>query len=153
MSQNKNKNDKAIVKQSVWWDKMFKAVVQLVDLVRKRKRKRDLPQGFFKHWDFFVHVRFFADLKSKYNGVEVVKDEKNKKIVLKGSGDTFYGASNDCDNVLHKLVKKKMVLEDSRMWDVIDGNDEQIKEIMASKKIKAKVCFDVFQYRPGQIYP
>ena len=144
MSQKENKNNQAIAKQSVWWDKMFKAVIQLVDLVRKRKKKHDLPQGFFTYWDFFVHIGFFEDLKSKNNGVEVVKDEKNKKVVLKGTGDTFYGATNACDNVLHKLVQKKMALADSRMWDVIDGNDQQVKEIMASKNIKAKVCFEVF---------
>ena len=35
-----------------------------------------------------------------------------------------------------------MTLKDSRMWDAIDGNEQHLKEIMASKGIKAKVCFD-----------
>ena len=146
MSSSKNKNTKAIVKQSFWRDKLFKAVVQLVDLVLRKDKECALPKDFFKYWDFFEDIKFFEDLKSKYNGVQIVKDAKHKKVILKGRGDPYYNASNECENVPPKLLDQKLTLEDPRMWDAIDGNEQHLKEIMALKKIKAKVCFDFFQY-------
>ena len=144
MSSSKNINNKAIVKQSFWRVKLFKAVVQLVDLVLRKDKKCALPEYFFRYWDFFVNIKFFEDLKSKYNGVEIMKDAKQKKVILKGRGGPYYNASNECENVLPKLLVQKMTLEDSRMWDAIDGNEQHLKEIMVLKKIKAKVCFDQY---------
>ena len=120
--------------------------VQLVDLVLRKDKECALPKDFFIYWDFFKDINFIEEVESKYNGVKIVKDAKRKKAILKGRGDPYYNASNECENVLPKLLVQKMTLEDSRMWDAIDGYEQHLKEIMALKKIKAKVCSDFFQY-------
>ncbi len=146
MPQTKGKSgEKAIEKfqESGWMNKLFKVVIEVVDIFRKKVRKRDLPDGFFMYRDFFEHVGFFKDLESSYPDLEIIKDEKNKKMRLKGRGDKFFEASNNCDTAMNKLTEKLEVLKDARMWNIIQNNDEYVKKIMASKKIKAKVCFPV----------
>ena len=146
MSSSKDKDTKAIVKQSFWRDKLFKAVVQLVDLVFRRDKKCTLPKDFYQHWEFFVDIKFREYLKSKYNGVEIWEDAKHKKVILKGRGNPYYNASNECEKVPRNLQQKKMTLKDSRMWDAMAADEEHLIEIMASKGIMAKVCFDFFQF-------
>ena len=107
MSSSKDKDTKAIVKQSFWRDKLFKAVVQVVDLVLRKDKECTLPKDFFQHWDFFVDIKFLEDLKSNNNGVHVVKIAKHKKVILKGRGEPYYNASNECENVPVKLLEKK----------------------------------------------
>ena len=147
MPQTKGKSgEKAIEKIQVsgWKNKLFKVVVEVADRFRTKVWKRDLPDSFFKNRDFFEHVGFFKDLQSSYPYLEIIKDEKNKKVRLKGRGDEFFAASNKCDNAIIKLMEnREEVLKDARMWDIIHKNYEYVNKIMASKKIKAKVCFTV----------
>lgn len=130
--------------ESGWWGKFMKAVFEVMDIVRQKHRKKELPDGFFENRDFLEHVGFFKDLKDSCKGVEVIEDKKNKKVRLEGRDDEFYGACNKCENVLNKLQEKKHDLKDAKMWHIIVKNGDYVNNIMATQNIKAKVCFDLF---------
>ncbi|CAB4031632.1 Hypothetical predicted protein [Paramuricea clavata] len=132
------------VESSVLWGKFMKSVIEVVGIVRRKHKKQDLPGGFFENRNFFKHIGFFKDLKDSCPGVEVIEDEKNKKVRLQGRNDEFYGACNKCDNVLNKLHKKIHVLKDAQMWHIISKNGDYVKKMMAVQHIRAKVCFYLF---------
>ncbi len=119
---------------------MSKVLNYVVKFAREKERSHVLPDGFFKRLDFLQleHVGFFDDLK----GVEVTIDKKNQEIRLNGRDNEYYDACRKCDeNLLNNLKEEEYVLKDALMWDIISNKLEHVNEIMASKKIKAKVCF------------
>ena len=118
-------------------------MVDLVKLAKEKERTYDLPDVFFENLNFLEHIRFFDDLKTSYENVEVILDKQNKKITLNGQHDQFNDACNDCDETILKNVKvAEHLLKDVLMWQIIDENLEDIHGALESKAIKAKVCLN-----------
>ena len=124
-----------------WREKMFKAVLDVVNFVKGKTRTYDLPDEFFQNRAFWKDIGFFDDLVSSHNGVKVMEDMKNKKICLKGRNDEFNEACNKCTDAKTKMKREAKVLNDNQMWGIISNKNEKcLHKIMASRKIKAKVC-------------
>ena len=69
---------------------------------------------------------------------------------MKGRDNKFWDACNKCNDVLiDQLHEEKHDLKDAKMWKIIENNDDYVKKIIASRNIKAKVCFYLFLMKIG----
>lgn len=121
-----------------------------LDLIKKLKRKRqfdlDVPSSVLA---FLEQIGFFEEFRSTHTNVELSVDMQDGRLRLKGRGDDFETACNNCSWKLQQIDTTTLEFVDKRIWDVIADTRVQVhmKNILRSKDIKAKVCvtsFDIY---------
>ena len=114
-----------------------------LDLIKKLKKKRqfdlDVPSSVLA---FLEEMGFFEELRSRHTNVELSIYMQGGKLRLKGRGDDFETACNNCAWKLQQIDTSTLQFDDKRIWDVIADTRVQVhmKDILRSKDIKAKVC-------------
>ena len=127
-------NDKAFHK------KIFAATLDLIQkIIRKRQFDVEVPSRVLA---FLEEMGFFKEFRSTHTNVELSVDMHDRKLRLKGRGNHFETACNNCSWTLRQLDTSTLPVNDKRIWDVIADTRMQVhvKNILRSKGIKAEVC-------------
>ena len=105
---------------------------------RKRQFELDVPSSILV---FLEDMGFFKEFRSTHTNVELRIDMEDGKLRLKGRGNDFETACNNCSWKLRQLDKSTLPFEDKRIWDVLADTRVQVhvKDILRSKEIKAQV--------------
>ena len=120
--------------------KLFKIAIAVADFFRRKERTQELSPDFYSYLDFLEYVGFFQ--KKCFKGVQVIKDEKNERIRLKGHGDKFSSACSKCQSVKKTIRQTEHQLDDERKWDILVNNKRHVKVMLQDLKIRAKVCIN-----------
>ena len=90
---------------------------------------------------FLDNIGFFKEFKATYPNVELSKDTEKGKLNLRGRGEEFEDAYENCSQKLRDITVKSLRFDDEKIWDVIADAKMQshIKSVFTSDDIKAQV--------------